>query len=143
MTDSEGLSAAYERADGVYVDAHRMFIAGTKSLRDVVDDMFIPVGGIWLTRRYRDARNALNRNPHVTELIGHSLGGAVANELSRRRQMTARLYAAPVADLSLFATHEATLLDPIAGWTATRRRARPGSFDIHTHRNIRRARLTY
>ena len=39
---SGGLATAYSRPNGLYRDGNILFIAGTKSSRDIVDDLRIP-----------------------------------------------------------------------------------------------------
>ena len=39
ITDSEGLSRAYNSPDSIYVDGNRMYISGTHNFRDVFDDI--------------------------------------------------------------------------------------------------------
>ena len=42
MEDREGLNRAYGLDDGVHVDGNDLYVAGTKSMRDVLDDLKIP-----------------------------------------------------------------------------------------------------
>ena len=39
---SDGLATAYSRPNGLYRDGNVLFIAGTKSFGDIVDDLRIP-----------------------------------------------------------------------------------------------------
>lgn len=144
-TDEDGLSAAYRSVDGVFVDGHRMFIAGTSGLRDALEDLTIPfTRNVQITKRYRDARDRLDKSPHIREIIGHSLGGSVANDLSKERQIAARLYSAPVNfNLSPFAEHYSTRFDPIAWFSAKRQTPSSSSgWNPHSYRNVPEAKRT-
>ena len=72
------------------------------------------------TKRYQQAYRALQKNPQVTELIGHSLGGTVVNEMgvSEPEKYKTRSYSAPVFrwDLPNDKNHQRfrTLGDPVA-----------------------------
>jgi len=104
ITDSEGLSRAYNSPNSVYVDGNRMYISGTHNLRDVFDDITkIPFwGDVKNSERYQQAATALKDNPQVDTVIGHSLGGSVALEINKQNnnQFKTRTYGAPVLDFS-------------------------------------------
>lgn len=74
-----------------------MYVAGTASLTDVVDDIsLLPIQQTHLSQRYRDAESVLLANRQITKVRGHSLGGAVANELKKAfPQLDVAVYAAP------------------------------------------------
>ena len=56
-----------------------MYIAGTHSLRDVADDLLIPLHLVSNSQRCQQALAALQRaHGRVKYLSGHSWGGAVA-----------------------------------------------------------------
>ena len=76
----DGLNAAYASKSGVVRRGTVLFIAGTRSFGDVVDDVRIPFNDVENTQRYRDAMPLMSG---VSEVVGHSLGGAVALALSR------------------------------------------------------------
>ena len=42
LTDTQGLKLAYENPDGIYQNGSILYIAGTKSGRDVYDDLKLP-----------------------------------------------------------------------------------------------------
>lgn len=120
-----------------------MYIAGTKSPRDVVDDLLlVPAGPQW-SKRYKSARDALDAHPEVQELVGHSLGGAVANALSNEDQVEARLYSAPIQELSPYAQNKASIFDPIGGITASRVSSGSSSWHGHSYHNIADANKRY
>jgi hypothetical protein len=64
-----------------------MYIAGTSNLKDVYDDITkIPFfGTITDSTRYNQAKTALDLNPNITKIVGHSLGGSVALEFQKKQ----------------------------------------------------------
>ena len=96
---SDGLSTAYSRPNGLYRDGNVLYIAGTRSFGDVIDDLRIPLNDTVHTQRYRDAVPMMNG---VDVVVGHSLGGAVALSLSQHYPARPITYAAPVFDLNPF-----------------------------------------
>ena len=81
-----GLDKAYNLDSGSYVFGDTLFVAGTKSLRDVWDDLKIPFGLTSWSDRYQQADRVLQASPQVRRVVGHSLGGAVALELAKTIQ---------------------------------------------------------
>ena len=101
IADSEGLDEAYGTAEGLYSAGDTLYIAGTKSAGDVLDDLSIPLGLTNTTARHRDASMVLAANPQFSTLVGHSLGGAVALQLQKENpELKTRTYGAPVASVS-------------------------------------------
>ena len=102
MTDKEGLDRAYQSDDNYFIHGNTMYIAGTKNLRDVYDDVYrIPFyGNSRKIERYEQAKKALIDHPEVVNLRGHSLGGSVALELSKNFSHieTTRTYGSPIWD---------------------------------------------
>ena len=117
ITDSEGLSRAYNSPDSIYVDGNRMYISGTHNFRDVFDDITkIPFwGDVKNSERYQQAATALKDNPQVDTVIGHSLGGSVALEINKQNnnQFKTRTYGAPVLDFHLIETLTINGLDTL------------------------------
>ena len=83
MENRQGLAEAYKLDSGTYVAGDSLFLAGTKSARDVWDDLKIPFGMTNRTQRYEDASRVLKASPQVQRIVGHSLGGAVNLELQK------------------------------------------------------------
>ena len=116
LSDAEGLRRAYDSLDNIFIDGNRMYVAGTtpsplgsnlvstlRNARDFMQDWTdnvekLPFNLTKATKRYQQAYKALQNNPQVTELIGHSLGGTVVNEMgvSEPTKYKTRTYAAPV-----------------------------------------------
>lgn len=102
ITDSEGLTRAYNAPNSVFIDGNRMFIAGSHTGKDVYDWKLIPLGLVKYSTRYQEADAALKDNPQVDTVIGHSLGSSVAAELNRQynNKFDGRYYGSPFLDLS-------------------------------------------
>jgi hypothetical protein len=102
ISDSEGLSKAYNAPNSIFIDGNRMFIAGTHTWRDVYDWKRIPLGDVVNTERYQQALDALKNNPQVDTIIGHSLGSSVGAELNKQfnNKFNARYYGSPFIDFS-------------------------------------------
>lgn len=104
-----GLDRAYRAPNSIHIDGDTMYIAGTQSSRDVLTDIHLvetlgrrgrtPSAIMEETRRYRDAEAALRANPHVTKVVGHSLGGAIGNELVKNHPgLRGFMYGSPVTE---------------------------------------------
>ena len=79
IPDSWGLKEAYADEESVVHHGETLYIAGTHSLRDVLDDALIPLHLVRNSQRYQQAIAALQRaDGRVKYLAGHSLGGAIA-----------------------------------------------------------------
>ncbi len=102
ISDSEGLSRAYNAPNSIFIDGNRMFIAGTHTTKDVYDWKLIPLGLMKYSERYSQAEAALKDNPQVDTVIGHSLGSATAAELNKQynNKFNARYYGSPFVDFS-------------------------------------------
>lgn len=87
----------------MYVHNNTLFIAGTNPrtmmqyTRDILTDMTIPVHMLRYTPRFQTAEHALHMYPQVTTIVGHSLGGAIADVLvSDNERLQGRVYGAPI-----------------------------------------------
>ena len=84
IPDEWGLKEAYNDPQSVVHHGDTLYIAGTHSLRDVADDLLIPLHLVRNSQRYQQALAALHRaNGRVKYLSGHSLGGAIAAVLQK------------------------------------------------------------
>jgi hypothetical protein len=107
IEDRVGLSRAYDAPDNIYVLGNTAYVAGTRltrnfgeAARDLFDDAKLPLVGARSSRRYEELQQALSRNKQVTNLVGHSLGGAVILEAARQNPaLTTTTYGAPVIDV--------------------------------------------
>jgi len=88
----EGLDYAYASVDNIYIHHNTMFIAGTNPrtvgsyLKDVMTDITIPLHMLSYTPRYKYAEYILEQNPQITSVVGHSLGGAIAQTLVEQKK---------------------------------------------------------
>jgi len=102
-----GLNNAYNNINKVYVNGNTLFVAGTSNLKDVYDDISkIPFyGDLKDSTRYNQAKNALDLNPNINNIVGHSLGGSVALQLQKNNnKYETTTYGAPVLQLNPFIT---------------------------------------
>ena len=112
--NEEGLNLAYKRNKGIlpYInpEGDTLYVAGTQNTQDVYDDVRhvppLPWSDMKQTERYKTAETYLNKNPQITKLVGHSLGGSVVLALQRNnpeRNYEVVTYGAPVfVDLNPF-----------------------------------------
>ena len=104
ISDNEGLKRAYATDKGLYKHGQTLYIAGTKSFGDVVDDVLrIPLyGNSRNIQRYKDAREFIDNNSDIRTVVGHSLGGQTALELEKNYShiQNSRTYGAPVFDIA-------------------------------------------
>jgi hypothetical protein len=163
LSDEEGLRRAYASPDNIYVDGDRMYVAGTtpsplgdslastvRNTREFIQDWTdniekLPLNLTKATKRYQQAYRALVKNPQVTTLIGHSLGGAVVNEMgvSEPDKYKTRSYSAPVFrwDLPNDENHQRfrTLGDPVASmdrWANVVKKDSWNPISLHDFRNF-------
>ena len=100
LTDKEGLEKAYALPEKVYVHGDTMYVAGTSYMQDGWDDLKIPFSATAMAQRYTDADAILGKNPQITNLVGHSLGGVSVLELQKNHTETkfrTNTYGAPAA----------------------------------------------
>ena len=90
-TDTSGLKRAYENPDGIYRDGETLYIAGTKSFQDAVDDLKIPFYQTRNTKRYKDVDKFIKdyaievdgkKNYGIKNVVSHSLGSAVGQQIN-------------------------------------------------------------
>jgi hypothetical protein len=110
LSDAEGLRRAYTEPNRLYINGDRLYVAGTTwtdgytnkfSLNDAIDDLKIPFFQTQHIQRYKDAAEALNNNPDINQLVGHSMGSSVILQLNKdnNNKFITRTYSAPVFDL--------------------------------------------
>ena len=97
--NEKGLDHAKKNQNKIYIKDDTMYLAGTSNLRDVWDDLKIPLYLTRFSQRYQDADNLLKNHPEVKKLVGHSLAGSVSLELQKRhpyKDLDVTTYGAPV-----------------------------------------------
>ena len=91
LTDTQGLRLAYENPEGIYQNGSILYIAGTKSGRDVYDDLKLPLYQTQQTKRYKDVNRFIKDGTievdgkqltGITDIISHSLGSAVGQQIN-------------------------------------------------------------
>ena len=91
LTDTQGLKLAYENPEGIYQNGSILYIAGTKSGRDVYDDLKLPLFQARNTKRYKDVNKFIKdgtievdgkKLTGITDIISHSLGSAVGQQIN-------------------------------------------------------------
>ena len=91
LTDTQGLRLAYENPEGIYQNGSILYIAGTKSGRDVYDDLKLPLHQTQQTKRYKDVDKFIKdgtievdgkKLTGITDIISHSLGSAVGQQIN-------------------------------------------------------------
>ena len=91
LTDTQGLKLAYENPNGIYQNGSILYIAGTKSGRDVYDDLKLPLYQTRHTKRYKDVDKFIKdgtievdgkKLTGITDVISHSLGSAVGQQIN-------------------------------------------------------------
>jgi hypothetical protein len=117
LTDKAGLEKAYGRETKLYTHGDTLYIAGTSSFQDVLDDVKIPFNNTFQSMRYRDALAVLKVNPGITNVVGHSLGGSVALELQKDfpdRKFKSNTYGAPVFSTTAADNRFRNYFDPVS-----------------------------
>jgi hypothetical protein len=117
ITDKEGMSRAYGREVKLYTHGDSLYVAGTTSAQDVYDDLKIPFGKTSKSMRYKNALEVLRVNPDIKNVVGHSLGGAVALELQKNfpdRKFKTNTYGAPVVSFTPAENRFRNYLDPVS-----------------------------
>ena len=100
--NENGLNKAYNSHNKIHVDNDTLYIAGTSNLKDVYDDLTkIPFyGNLKDSTRYNQAKIALDFNPNINKIVGHSLGGSVALEFQKNNpKYNTTTYGAPVLQI--------------------------------------------
>ena len=146
ITDRDGMDEAWSSRDGIFIHRNTMYISGTRNFPDVTDDLKLPAqwlglnpGTVRTTQRYRDARAALDNTPNIKRVVGHSLGGVVAETLGQENNIRSESYGSPTptwrADDNPMHTSDRNWWDPISMLNRGARR-HSGFANPHTYRNI-------
>ena len=107
VSDSEGLTEAYNSDTNVHVSGDTLYIAGAKTQKEWRQNIVYGLIPLLEWRsidankhdRYHDAIKALSANPNIKHLVGHSLGGLVILELHKTHpHYTGRVYGTPYID---------------------------------------------
>ena len=106
MSNSQGIKMAYDRDNKVFVRDNKMYIGGTATFTNWLENFtklpFGVLGGVRDMERYIEAERILKDNPQITELVGHSQAGVVARQLAKDfpdRNLSTRTYNSPFFSL--------------------------------------------
>ena len=152
IPDEWGLKEAYDDETSVVQHGDVLYIAGTHSLRDALDDTLIPLHLVRNSQRYQQALAALQRaNGRVKYLAGHSLGGAVAAALQEdavagnlgpkyRGFSEVRTYGAPLMHSDRIPNLHAyrRAWDPISAFDAGAATSTAPGWNAHSYRGFNR-----
>ena len=103
IEDRQGLTNAYRSPSGIYRTGNTLYISGTGGkdgdfTKDWIDNFTkLPFRNAQNTQKYKDAMEALKKNPDVTRLVGHSLASAVINKINEEQpnRFSSTTYATP------------------------------------------------
>jgi hypothetical protein len=136
MSDRAGLDKAYADPRKVYMEGDSLFVAGTSSVGDVIDDIALPFGLTRGTQRYIDAERVLQANPKISRLVGHSLGGAVSLELQKAHPwLKSRTYGAPVVSMTPGDRYK-SVGDPVSMFDFGAETSVPSSLNPHSYTGL-------
>ena len=133
MTHTEGLDRAYASEHGVFRNKNVLFVAGTRSARDAADDLLIPLGLTSQTQRFRAAEQLIGG---VRQVVGHSLGGAVALELAKKHNLRSETYGAPVLSVTGSSKRHKSTWDPVAALDFGAATSASSSWNPHSYRGM-------
>ncbi len=137
ISDRVGLDRAYADPNKVFETGDTMYIAGTSSFGDVVDDIALPFGLTRRTQRYMAADRMLASNPKIRRVVGHSLGGAVALQMQKDhpQQLESRTYGAPVVSTTPGERYR-SWGDPVSILDFGTHRTLPHSLNPHSYQDV-------
>ena len=137
ISDRVGLDRAYADPNKVFETGDTMYIAGTSSFGDVIDDIALPFGLTRRTQRYMAADRMLASNPKIRRVVGHSLGGAVALQMQKDhpQQLGSRTYGAPVVSATPGERYR-SWGDPVSILDFGTHRSLPHSLNPHSYSDI-------
>ena len=135
IEDRVGLDKAYASQNNVYVEGDTLFVSGTSSAGDVVDDLAIPFGMTNRTKRYAEANAVMQESPQIKRVVGHSLGGSVALTIAQQYQLKSRTYGAPVVSFTGGERYR-NVGDPIAAFDFMAHTSVPRGLNPHSHQNL-------
>jgi hypothetical protein len=139
MSDKVGLHRAYDRSGKIYAHGSTLYIAGTSSMRDVWDDIKIPLHLTRFSDRYQNASKYLEDHRNIKSLVGHSLGGSVALELQGNmeyRHFKTNTYGAPVFSLTPATNRYRNYGDPVSMFDLGAQKSQYIGLNPHSYDNL-------
>ena len=136
LEDRVGLDRAYADQRKVHMEGDSMYVAGTSSQGDAMDDLALPFGLTKGTQRYIDAERVLQSSPTVRSVVGHNLGGAVTLELGKQRpELKTRTYGAPAVSMTPGERYKSAG-DPVSVLDFGAKTTLPTSLNPHSYQGI-------
>ena len=136
LSDKDGLDKAYKDPHKVYMEGDSLYVAGTSSVGDVIDDLALPFGLTRMTQRYIDASRVLSANPRISRLVGHSLGGSVSLQLQKDHPgLKSRTYGAPVVSMTPGERYKSAG-DPVSMFDFGAKTSLPSSLNTHSYSGL-------
>ena len=81
------MAKAYAAPEGYFKDNNKLYIAGTRDTRDVMDWIKIPLGTFKNSKIYKNIEPVFKEDPTIDTVIGHSAGGSASLELEKITQI--------------------------------------------------------
>jgi hypothetical protein len=112
-----------------------LYIAGTSRLQDIGDDikLVLPGQGIGSTFKYREVMQFLEKHKNVKRIVGHSLGGAIAEAIGRQFHLPYTLYNSPVASWEEGKGHHRVFGDWVSLLDMGAQTSWPHSWNVHDY----------
>jgi hypothetical protein len=101
--NEEGMKKAYESKEGYFKDGNKLFVAGTRDMKDVFDWAKIPLGIFRKSKIYKNIEPIFVEDKAIDYVVGHSAGGSATLELGQNfpnRNITTVTYNAPVFEMA-------------------------------------------
>jgi hypothetical protein len=98
--NEEGMKKAYESKEGYFKDGNKLYVAGTRDMKDVFD---WPLGIFRKNKIYNNIEPIFEEDKAIDYVVGHSTGGSATLELGRNfpnRNITTVTYNAPVFEMA-------------------------------------------
>lgn len=136
FSHANGLDLAYTSESRMYLSPNgTLYIAGTSRLQDIGDDikLVIPGQGIGATFKYHEVLEFLNTHKNVKRIVGHSLGGAIAEAIGKQYHLPYTIYNAPVASWEPGKGHHRVFGDWVSLMDMGAQTSWPQSWNVHDY----------
>jgi hypothetical protein len=101
--NEEGMKKAYQSKEGYFKDSNKLYVAGTRDMKDVFDWAKIPLGIFRKSKIYKNIEPIFVEDKAIDYVVGHSAGGSATLELGQNfpnRNITTVTYNAPVFEMA-------------------------------------------